>query len=229
MIAAIERSLTASGSNLAVFIPAHTLVNPITGNTLLLDLYAKDLISHSLTDRILDSVLINTNSYFFRDYVDACDRNGMNLIHHACESIISGNEEGLDVLKYLLLRGANLNTRDNNGQTALHYLCCHKAFGAEATKQAVEAAQLLLDSGIPANIVDKNGDSSFSLAMERDYREMVKLLMESGKVSLGREENFDPRYKAGALLDKYTGEAVNPNIGYTDNITQISSYWESVD
>ena len=85
-------------------------------------------------------------------------------------SLIKLCKEGdLEGVKAALQRGADVNTRDNKGQSALH--------GA-VRSSCIDALELLLShTNIDVNIVGNDGESAVHHAVEKNNIEALKLLL----------------------------------------------------
>ena len=86
-------------------------------------------------------------------------------------------------VKLLLGKGADINTKDNDGWTALHYATRH---------QTTEMAQLLLDRGADINAKDNDGWTALHCAAVYKNTEMVQLLLDKGadvnaKTDIGKD------------------------------------------
>ncbi|KAL5252312.1 hypothetical protein ACHWQZ_G015174 [Mnemiopsis leidyi] len=84
-----------------------------------------------------------------------------------------GYENSVDLayLNTLFERGADINATDKIGQTVLHDVArLHKA----------TTAKYFIRSGIDVNAQDTYGRTALHIAAQRDYEEMVELLIESG-------------------------------------------------
>jgi ankyrin repeat protein len=77
-----------------------------------------------------------------------------------------------EAVAVLLKRGADLETRDDYGRTAL--ILCARERGQAPT------GRLLIEAGADANAVDKFGDGALSLAAWRGKSDFIDLLLEEG-------------------------------------------------
>ena len=73
--------------------------------------------------------------------------------------------------RLLLHRGADINTRDDLGETPLHRM---------VVLGRIDIIRVLLEGGADVRAEDKRGNTPFSLAKERGNDEIVKLLTEYG-------------------------------------------------
>jgi ankyrin repeat protein len=85
------------------------------------------------------------------------------------------------VLKLLLEKGAELETKDNNCLTPLSYAAGQ---GHEAT------VKLLLERGAELDSKDKYGRTPLSLAAEMGHEAIVKLLIAKDSVNPNSEDNI---------------------------------------
>ncbi|QYT04241.1 Ankyrin repeat protein [Trichoderma simmonsii] len=81
-------------------------------------------------------------------------------------------------LKLLLSLGADPNTQDGKGETALHKTCGHHKLTCSST--CIQMAQLLIDHGADVNIVAESHGTALQRAAYRGCMNMVKLLLENG-------------------------------------------------
>jgi ankyrin repeat protein len=97
------------------------------------------------------------------------DDSGMTNLHHAVQA---GN---LGLAQSLIRRGANLGSRDNAGRTALHYASMEQSHGPDIMA-------LLLNAGGKAimNLGDDNGQTALHYAVERDFTDNLRILVEHG-------------------------------------------------
>jgi uncharacterized protein len=90
--------------------------------------------------------------------------NGSNLIDAAFKGDI-------DTVKQLLDKGVNPNSKDSDGETALHYA---------ALKGRTEVVMLLLKKGANPNIKDKDGGTPLMSAAWGGHADVAKLLLAKG-------------------------------------------------
>jgi len=90
--------------------------------------------------------------------------NGSNLIDAAFKGDI-------DTVKQLLDNKVNPNSKDSDGETALHYA---------ALKGRTEVVEILLKKGANPNIKDKDGGTPLMSAAWGGHAEVVKLLLAKG-------------------------------------------------
>ena len=87
------------------------------------------------------------------------------------------------VVKLLIDRGADLNSKDSAGRTAL-MLVAEEGIGESSGKQS-EIAHLLLSSGVNVNLRDNNGDTALMrtkkfAGMSAFHDELVRMLQSAG-------------------------------------------------
>ena len=85
-------------------------------------------------------------------------------------------QECLDVIKLLIERGANVNLRSCDGETALHIA---------SSFQLYDAAKILIENGASVNIIDDNNSTPLHRAIYNQnkndiYYKLVKLLIING-------------------------------------------------
>ncbi len=100
-----------------------------------------------------------------RHGVDATDGEGSTALIHAT---IFNN---LEIMKWVILRGADLNFRDRTGYTALH---------AAAQNGALNLAKILIENGANVNVQDVHGNIPLWTALfnsKRSVNGVTKLLL----------------------------------------------------
>ncbi|MHB0997971.1 MAG: ankyrin repeat domain-containing protein [Armatimonadota bacterium] len=81
------------------------------------------------------------------------------------------NDYSIDKLELLISYGANIEARDNDGQTALHLTVNDSEF---------QSARMLIDNGADIEVVDNSGMTPLFYAAARGSIEMVDMLLEKG-------------------------------------------------
>lgn len=95
----------------------------------------------------------------FIEDINELDENGMGLLHWASDR---GNDSILEMI--LSQRGININLKDSENQTALHY-CSHNGW-----KNCIE---LLLKYGPNKNIQDNDGNTCIDVAFDDEIKKML--------------------------------------------------------
>ncbi|XP_023311977.1 uncharacterized protein LOC111692293 [Anoplophora glabripennis] len=108
--------------------------------------------------------------------VDYKFENGETLIFAAARG------RQLHVIEYLVEKGANINSKDDRGRTALH-LVSEKSCG-------VSTGKLLIELGIDVNTKDNSGETALHLAASGHDLDMIKLLLQSG-ANVNSMDQFD--------------------------------------
>lgn len=87
--------------------------------------------------------------------------------------ILAALHKNVDLLRWLIENGANVNHQDRNGYSALHFA---------AQEKTQEAAKLLLDNGASLELTDIHGNTPIWTAIfsARGELELVKLYVQRG-------------------------------------------------
>lgn len=119
-----------------------------------------------------------------------------------------------EVLLELIAQGANLNHADNQGQTALHYLCRYaKQWGSSVITQTIDGVSttlpnprfqehtaifnILLEHGADTNLLTGYGYTALHLAAESNTFPFIKPLIEKGAlVNAQNSKGFSPLHAA---------------------------------
>jgi acyl-CoA-binding protein len=117
-------------------------------------------------DKTIEDFVREGNVGKFKELLSSIDdlneideESGLALIHWACDR---GNESILELI--LSQPGINIDLKDNESQTALHYAasCGHK-----------NCMKLLLQNGADRNILDDDGNSCLDVAFDEEIKKML--------------------------------------------------------
>ena len=123
---------------------------------------------HIAVVKVLLKKQIRTDDSSITADVRAKDKTGRNVLHHALFG--SGAE---DMIPFLIEKGADLNAKDEEDKTPLHY--CVKF-------NKCRAARELLQNGANKEAICKAGESPLSLAFRLKRTELAKILVHAGAV-----------------------------------------------
>jgi hypothetical protein len=104
--------------------------------------------------------------------------------------MLAAHQGHVDILRILLSHGANLEQRDADGDTALHYAC----FGNQP-----DCISLLLSKGADINSINSTGCSSLHIAINKQLLECTKRLLEHSQPPI--DVNLQDIYGDTALHD----------------------------
>ena len=103
--------------------------------------------------------------------MEAKSNNGSTPLIHAACSNCNSDEDVKKVVEFLLDKGAEVNARNDNGATALHW-ACYKGY--------LETARLLLDHGAVLEAKDEDNDTPLHWACCNNKLDVVKELVQRG-------------------------------------------------
>ncbi len=104
--------------------------------------------------------------------------------------MLAAHQGHVDIVRILLSHGANLEQRDADGDTALHYAC----FGNQP-----DCISLLLSKGADINSINSTGCSSLHIAINKQLLECTKRLLEHPQPPI--DVNLQDIYGDTALHD----------------------------
>ncbi|KAL7909517.1 ankyrin repeat-containing domain protein [Trichoderma velutinum] len=102
-------------------------------------------------------------------YVNSVELMQILLEHGADINLI--REDGETMVSFLICKGADLDTRNNNGRTAV---------ALAVSNQNIESVRLLAENGADLTIVDNRGFSALHMAAYRDSVDSVRILLKNG-------------------------------------------------
>jgi len=113
-----------------------------------------------------------------------------------------------EAVKLLLEAGANVNAKNDRGQTALHRMLDTRNSDYNNSLQLKDTVELLLAKGADVNLKDKDGRTPWHLAAESADGDIVKLLLDKGaRVSEKDDESgFTALHHAARFGNKNTTE-----------------------
>ncbi len=85
-------------------------------------------------------------------------------------------QRDITTLKYLLDEGADVNTKDGEGYTALIMTAIHSEGGAEKLIKQYKITQLLIDNGADINAKQKDGYTALDYASRHDLAQVIKII-----------------------------------------------------
>lgn len=132
------------------------------------------------------------------------------FVHSACwEAAWEGHD---NIVKFLLEKGANVNSADANGRTLMHV-------AAQYARMSI--VDMLLDKKADVNAMDNEGVSPLFLAVESGNRE-ASLRVQTIKEKLAQsDENVEPGDKNGATALKPSAKG-GKRLEETSNIKPLS-------
>jgi E3 ubiquitin-protein ligase mind-bomb len=104
--------------------------------------------------------------------------------------MLAAHQGHIDIVRILLVHGANLEQRDADGDTALHYAC----FGNQP-----DCILLLLSKGADINSINSTGCSSLHIAINKQLLICTKRLLEHQQPPI--DVNLQDIYGDTALHD----------------------------
>ena len=133
---------------------------------------------------------------------------------------IKKNDVHLEIVKLLVLHGADVNSINKNGESSLI---------VASVNGHSDIVKLLVKNGADVNIKDKDGNTSLICASYRGYLEIVKILAPISNIyhvnKLGQSAFIvTTNEKIIGELCKYATKMVPLNDNINDNINDINDY-----
>ena len=142
-----------------------------TDEALLPDLYKKQPSTENFGYTILNATNPMENPESFRILVSSNDEEYNFKESYIYDSETAYNYSYIDVIEYLISKGADVHKKDSNGQTAL-------SWAAWAGNEDV--VKLLIKSGVDVNVSNKSDENTpLMFAVEKGLAKIVKLLIEA--------------------------------------------------
>ena len=134
--------------------------------------------------------------------------------------MIAVKQGNLEFVKYLLTQGPHLESVDHlDQQTALHVACCGRD---------VDIVRCLLNAGCIINPLDKNNSTPLQLAIRRNFKDAVFLLLNYGACHdniQNLKDQMPHRLPLIALVEQTQGELLKVTvINHHNNPLHISYY-----
>jgi len=98
----------------------------------------------------------------------------------ACKAVLNAANSGENALKQHLASGADVNSRDDDGETPLMR-------AADDGHTAI--VETLLKSGADVNAIDEDGETALMMAAEEGHAQIVKLLLDAGANANAKDED----------------------------------------
>ena len=87
----------------------------------------------------------------------------------------------------LLRNNCNINVKDYQGRTPLHWACCYGNYNAVKT---------LLNNGADTSIIDMDGNSVLHFAAEKGFLDIIQLLVEEYNLNI-----YSKNFRNQTMLD----------------------------
>ena len=139
--------------------------------------YDLDLLKNSITPRIV-------NKHIFKIFDDdekplwaplikisTLKKHREDELRYNGISINKNEDDDCELAKIIINNGADLDIKDRNGNTALHYCVYYKNY---------KLMELLIKEGADLNIQDNNGNTPLQLSVMRGYTNFSNLLINNG-------------------------------------------------
>lgn len=113
--------------------------------------------------------------------VNLSDIQGNTALHKAVK------EREYKIVKLLILNGALVDKKNNDGQTPLLYLSYWSQIEGTDIDKRIEIFRLLLEEGVDLNILDNNGKTALDYAKSKEYTKEIVSFLQSNGAKIGAE------------------------------------------
>lgn len=152
--------------------------------------------------QLLEAIILSEgwNKVPINDIYGSSDRT---MLHLAVQADVDGNF--IDVIKFLIENGINVNAKDSYGNTVLHYL---SAGNSGCTDAQYEIAKLILDNDGDLNILNSNNMSALRSTIKhaKDNYRLMRLFL---KYKLNDDILDDLKKTAAIVGDIFVIELVD--------------------
>ncbi|KAJ5297504.1 hypothetical protein N7508_007753 [Penicillium antarcticum] len=131
----------------------------------LMDFQSQTVLHHAAFSGSLDTVKIVLRHSGGRDMLEVRDKTGNTALLGACRRGLA------EIVEYLIMHGAMMDTKNDNEETALHHAC-------ETNVQQV--ITILLQSGIDSEAKRSDGQTALDVAIVNDALEAIQVLLNAG-------------------------------------------------
>ncbi|ELT88757.1 hypothetical protein CAPTEDRAFT_70103, partial [Capitella teleta] len=104
--------------------------------------------------------------------INIANQDGYTPLHSAC------NLENVEMVKMLLVMGAEIDKRDKQGRTALQTALAVSHPSSELTLKRI--VEILVAKGANVNVKADRGDTPLHMAADREYLSIAEHLIEQG-------------------------------------------------